>query len=187
MIKKASVLICLCTLTITQEIFCNPAAAKSVARTSKVTALNPKMQLLPIRINKLLGKAKNDLEKVKNENDKKTLSQLFQKIRTARKPDTYVNLSVTPSINSDALRKDIFDILRNLTTPAAITAAATILCFAIAKQVINTGEISNIINSLSSFGEQVTTIGKWFLFGKVIIFGINTLEVYLPSESKKAK
>lgn len=101
-------------------------------------------------LNKKLHNLSNQLEKilskVKNKKDQKILVQLVQKIQTAEASGN-ANSSNNKNIskNKHTLRRDIFDVLKNLTTQTAIVAYAAIICLAITKKIFDTGDRKSVV------------------------------------------
>lgn len=135
-------------------------------------------------LNKKLHNLSNQLEKilskVKNKKDQKILVQLVQKIQTAEASGN-ANSSNNKNIskNKHTLRRDIFDVLKNLTTQTAIVAYAAIICLAITKKIFDTGEISRILEHFKLILEQVVTLEKLKFAGQSITYIMQGLLYYV--------
>jgi hypothetical protein len=191
---------CLFSVIITQNIFSkndssiqsldHPVAEDSIEQNQIISNAQayeknkiPTVDELNKKINKLSNQLEKILSQVKNKKDKKILVQLVQKIQTAdnAKTETYSSNKTKRAKNSGnrPLRKDVVDLLKRLTTQKAIIAYAAIVCLAITKNILSTGEISKIMHEIQLIVEQVITIEKLRLVGQSLTYIMQGLFYYM--------
>lgn len=140
----------------------------------------PSVDELNKKVHKLSNQLGALIARVKNKKDKKVLVQLVQKIQTADSSEKTISSKskMKSNKNNRSDRKDTFDILKNLTTQTAIVAYAAIICLAITKKILDTGEISRILEHFKLILEQVVTLEKLRLAGQSITYIMQGLLYY---------
>lgn len=142
-----------------------------------IDELNKKVHGLSNQLGKVLAK-------VKNEKDKKILVKLVQKIQAAEDSEKTTSSSnkIEPK-NNRTLRTDLFDMLKNLTSPWAFVAYAVIICSYITKGALDSGQIVLILNSLKNVIERFVSLGEIIIIGPIILYIIQTISYYTNIES----
>ena len=137
-----------------------------------VEELNKKLYTLSNQLNKIMAK-------VKNENDKHILIQVVQTLQNEQNGKEANSSSTKPEISDNkTLRKDLFDVIKNLTSPWAFVAYAVIICFYITKGILDSGQIVIILDSLKTVLERFVTLGKIVVIGPIVLYVIQGIFYY---------